>query len=254
MSSETEERRTPLSGVGKPVGNALRATMKAGRKIFTTDHKLAAILAGEGALFTLIITLSNNNNHLFASRLGATSYELGLISSLPPIVGMICLIPFAIITDRMKNKKSMVIAAALLLGTLYFLVGLSPLVPENPVAVLIFLLIMINFPMSLYGSSWQSFFSDVALPSDRNQIYAHRTKMNTAVGIVFPLLIGLILTAATGVYKITVHQIYYFIALPLALGQVLLLRRIPFEPKPKAGRFRFSELGQTALSTFRSRS
>jgi hypothetical protein len=228
--------------------------MKAGRKIFTTDHKLAAILAGEGALFTLIITLSNNNNHLFASRLGATSYELGLISSLPPIVGMICLIPFAIITDRMKNKKSMVIAAALLLGTLYFLVGLSPLVPENPVAVLIFLLIMINFPMSLYGSSWQSFFSDVALPSDRNQIYAHRTKMNTAVGIVFPLLIGLILTAATGVYKITVHQIYYFIALPLALGQVLLLRRIPFEPKPKAGRFRFSELGQTALSTFRSRS
>ena len=238
---------------GKPVGNALRATFSAGRRIFTTDHRLAAILAGEGVLFTLIITLTNNNNHLFASRLGATSYELGLISSLPPIVGMVCLIPFAIITDRMKNKRSMVIASALLLGVLYFLVGLSPLVPENPVAALIILLIMINFPMSLYNSSWQSFFSDVALPADRNLIYAHRTKMNTAVGIFFPLIIGLILTAATGTHKITVHQIYYFLALPLALGQVLLLRRISFEPHPKAGRLRFSELGRTAFSTFRSR-
>lgn len=242
-----------MNSIGKPVGKALRATLIAGRKIFSTNHKLAAVLAGEGVLFTLIITLCNNNNHLFASRLGASSYELGLISSLPPIVGMVCLIPFAIITDRMRNKRSMVIAAAILLGLLYFLVGLSPFVPENPVAALILLLVMINFPMSLYNSSWQSFFSDVASASDRNEVYAHRTKMNTAVGIIFPLLIGLLLTAAKGPFKITVHQIYYFLALPLALGQVLLLRKIPFEPRINTDRFRFSELLKTTRTTFRSK-
>ncbi len=237
----------------KPIGEAFQRTLKAGRKLFTTEKRLAGILAGEGVLFTLIITLCNNNNQLYASRLGATSYQLGLISSLPPLVGMLCLIPFAIITDRMKNKRSMVIAAALLLGAIYFAVGGVPFVPGNSVVILIVFLVAINFPMSLYGSSWQSFFSDITLPEDRNVIYAHRTRMNTAVGIVFPLIIGLILTAASGGEKIVVHQIYYFLALPLSIGQAFLLRKIPIDPKPKADRFRIRELIQTASSTFRSR-
>jgi len=235
-----------------PVGSAFRKTVETGKKWFRAEKRLAVILAGEGVLFTLIITLCNNNNHLYASRLGATSYQLGLISSLPPLVGMFCLIPFALITDRMKNKRSMVIAAALLLGALYFAVGWVPVFSARSVVVLIVLLVAVNFPMSLYGSSWQSFFSDVALPSDRSEIYAHRTRMNTAVGIVFPLIIGLILTAVSGRGKILVHQIYYFLALPLAVGQAFLLRKIPTAPRSSTDRFRMRELFRIASTTFRS--
>lgn len=242
-----------LNKLRETYGTAFRATVNAGKKMFSTPHRLAAILSAEGVLFTLIITLCNNNNQLFASRLGASSYQLGMISSLPPIVGMICLIPFAIVTDRLKNKRIMVIIAAMLLGIMYFLVGTVPLISHNPVTALIVLLVMVNFPMSLYGSSWQSFFSDVALPLDRNEIFAHRTKMNTAVGIVFPLIIGMILTIASGPLKIFVHQIYYYLALPLAFGQLLLLRKIHVEPKSNPNPFRFSGLVRTAISTFRSR-
>ncbi|MBN1891777.1 MAG: MFS transporter [Clostridiales bacterium] len=234
-------------------GNAFRASLAAGKRMFSTEHKLAGILAGEGVLFTLILTLCNNNNNLFASRLGATSYQLGMISSLPPIVGMVCLIPFAIITDRMKYKKKMVMGAALLLGVMYFLVGWVPVFSDDPVALLIVLLVMVNFPLSLYSSSWQSFFSDITLPQNRNDIYAHRTKMNTAVSVVFPLIFGLILTAASGSAKIVVHQVYYLLALPLAFGQAWLLRKISFDPTPKPGRFRVVEFLRTAGSTFRSR-
>lgn len=233
-----------------PAKSVIKAVVVAGKKVFSTDHRLASILAGEGVLFTLILTLCNNNNNLFATRLGASSYQLGLIASLPPLAGLICLIPFAIITDRMRNKKSMVMMSVLLLGMLYFVIGWIPSIFGQPVPVVIALLIAVNLPLSLYGSSWQSFFSDVARPELRNEIFAHRTKMNTVVGILSPMVFGMILTAATGYYKITVHQIFYLTALPLALGQVLLLTKVEIVPNPSAGKFLFQELTRTAKSLF----
>ncbi|NLW88359.1 MAG: MFS transporter [Clostridiaceae bacterium] len=235
-----------------PAKSVIKAVVVAGKKVFSTDHRLASILAGEGVLFTLILTLCNNNNNLFATRLGASSYQLGLIASLPPLAGLICLIPFAIITDRMRNKKSMVMMSVLLLGMLYFVIGWIPSIFGQPVPVVIALLIAVNLPLSLYGSSWQSFFSDVARPELRNEIFAHRTKMNTVVGILSPMVFGMILTAATGYYKITVHQIFYLTALPLALGQVLLLTKVEIVPNPSAGKFLFRELTRTAKSLFSS--
>lgn len=233
-----------------PAKSVIKDVVVAGKKVFSTDHRLASILAGEGVLFTLILTLCNNNNNLFATRLGASSYQLGLIASLPPLAGLICLIPFAIITDRMRNKKSMVMMSVLLLGMLYFVIGWIPSIFGQPVPVVIALLIAVNLPLSLYGSSWQSFFSDVARPELRNEIFAHRTKMNTVVGILSPMVFGMILTAATGYYKITVHQIFYLTALPLALGQVLLLTKVEIVPNPSAGKFLFQELTRTAKSLF----
>src|SRR5665648_1110316 len=110
---------------------------------FRTNHQLARLLAAEGILFTLIITLAHNNNNLFASRLGATASDLGLIASLPPIVGMLTLIPFAMITDRLHNKKPMVIMSALGLGFLYILVGFVAFLDSNRIPFLIGLLCLL---------------------------------------------------------------------------------------------------------------
>jgi MFS family permease len=236
-----------------PVRSIIRPAYGAFTRLFGSNHQVAKILASEGVLFTLIFTLCNNNNNLYASRLGATSFDLGLIASLPPIVGMICLIPFAVITDRLRNKRNMVVTAALGLGIMYVLVGAVAFLKTDRILPLIIMLVLVNFPMSLYQSSWQSFFSDVAPRALRNEIYAHRTKMNTVVGIIFPLLFGLILTAASGSGKIVVHQIYYFLAFPLAIGQVLLLRKIPGCGREKSDKFSMAILKRTVSSLLHSK-
>lgn len=222
-------------------------------RTFRTNHQLARLLAAEGILFTLIITLAHNNNNLYASRLGASSSDLGLLASLPPIVGMLTLIPFAMITDRLHNKKPMVILSAIGLGFLYILVGMAAFMDSSRVPLLIGLLVLVNVPMSLYNSSWQAFFSDVALPCDRNLIYTHRTRMNTAVGVVVPILTGAILTAASGSNKILVHQIYYWLAFPLAVGQILVLKKITGGFTSEASHVRLSDLKDSARSLFHNK-
>lgn len=211
------------------------------------------IFAMEGILYTLIITLANNNNNLYASRLGATASDLGLIASLPPIVGMLSLIPLAVLTDRMHNKKTMVMLSAVGLGFMYVLVGMLAFLNTSTVPFLILLLVLVNVPMSLYNSSWQAFFSDVIKPVDRNTSYSFRTKMNTAVGIVIPLLAGGILALASGSGKIFVHQIYYWLAFPLALGQVLFLKKIKGGTVHKKSTLRLSDVWKSARTLFHSR-
>lgn len=220
---------------------------------FRTNHELARLLAAEGILYTLIITLAHNNNNLYASRLGAGSSDLGLIASLPPIVGMLTLIPFAIITDRLHNKKPMVILSAVGLGFLYILVGMAAFMDANRIPALIGLLVLVNVPMSLYNSSWQAFFSDVAKPCDRNLVYTFRTRMNTAVSIAIPLITGAILTAASGSDKIIVHQIYYWLAFPLAIGQVLVLKKITGGNASEVSHVRLYDLKESAHNLFHNR-
>lgn len=237
----------------KPFRDAIRSAVLTGNKAFGSNLRLAKIFAAEGVLFSLIITICNNNNNLFAARLGADSYQLGLLSSLPPIVGLIFLIPFAIITDRLRNKRNMVIIASLGLGVTYVLVGCVAFLNTSRIIPLIIMLIIVNFPMTLYNSSWQAFFSDVVRPEDRNEVYAHRTRMNTAVGIFFPLLFGAILTAATGTGKIAVHQVYYFLALPFSIGQMFLLRKVHSDVDHASPKLKISVLRQTAKSLFKNR-
>ena len=220
---------------------------------FRTNHQLARLLAAEGVFFTLVITLAHNNNNLYASRLGASASDLGLIASLPPIIGMLVLIPFAIITDRLSNKKPMVMLSAVGLGILYVLAGFAAFLDSKSIPVLIGLLVAVNIPMSLYGSSWQAFFADAADSCDRNLIYTHRTRMNTAVGIIIPLIAGVILTIASGSGKILVHQIYYWLALPLAAGQVLILKKVQGGNCTDFSHVRMSDLKESVHSLLHNR-
>ena len=207
--------------------NLLSKIFGAGQAADDVQRKLAMIYAFEGILFTLIITMAHNNNSLYAKRLGAGAFEIALMASLPPIIGMCLLIPFTMFMGRLRNKRSVVILSILALGAVYVLVGIAAFTGNYSVYIVIGLLVLANIPMSLYNTSWQAFFSDVVSTQDRNYVYGHRTRMNTAVGIFIPPLAGFILTVAVGPEKIVVHQIYYFLTFPIAMAQAYFLRKVP---------------------------
>ena len=78
-------------------------------KITEPGNRILLLFTLEGMLITLVNNLVGNNNNIFATRLGANDLQLSLLTTIPQLVGLIVLIPGGILTDRMKNKRNMVI-------------------------------------------------------------------------------------------------------------------------------------------------
>lgn len=65
------------------------------------------------------------NNNFFATRLDASEFQLSLLTTLPQVVGLLVLIPGGMLTDRMKNKRNMVMLSLLVLTMFYTLIGFA---------------------------------------------------------------------------------------------------------------------------------
>jgi hypothetical protein len=57
------------------------------------DGRVMILFAIEGILFTLVNNMVNNNNNLFALRLGASDIQISLLTTFSQIAGLIFLVP-----------------------------------------------------------------------------------------------------------------------------------------------------------------
>lgn len=190
-------------------------------------NRLLQLFAIEGVLFTLVNNLIGNNNNLFATRLGASDFELSLVITLPQLAGMLALLPGGLLTDRMPNKRKMVIGALTAVTAFYALIGFVPALNTGRLGAFLVLLALSAGPMTVYNVSWQAYFSDVVSVEARNRILTARTGLAFLIGIAVPLCSGALLAAAatTGA-KITIHQTFFWIACALLITQITVLKRI----------------------------
>ena len=197
----------------------------------------ARLLALEGVLFSLLMNLINNNNNLFATRLGATDFQISLVSTIPPMVGLVMLIPGALLADRLSNKKKMVLWMIALMAAAYMLTGFTPWLGSWRVWGFLIMLAVAFCPQSLYNTTWQAFFADAVLPDDRNRVFTLRTRLSYLAAIVVPLISGQILAAAAGrEEKLRIHQAYCWIGVIILIIQFLVMRRVQggeVQAKPK---------------------
>lgn len=193
-------------------------------------NRIILLFTLEGVLFTLVNNLIGNNNNLFAIRLGAGDYELSLVIMLPQLVGMLVLIPGGILTDRLKNKRSMVTTALTVLAVVYVLIGFVPMLRSYQLGAFLTLIALSLGPMTLYNVSWQAYFSDVVHIDSRNNILAMRTGISFLIGVSIMLLSGSLLASVDSVVeKLRFHQIFYWFAGFLLLIQIFILRKIKSE-------------------------
>lgn len=192
-----------------------------------SSEQTAVLFTLEGIFLSITNNIIINNNNLYATRLGASNFQISLVTSLPQLVGMIALIPGGMITDRMRNKRKMVITTLFLVAIVYASIGFVPLLPQHQVIAFLGLLALSAGPMTLYNASWQAYFSDVVDERERNRVYAVRTRWTFAVAITVPLITGTLLVSAKTVSaKIGYHQFFFWIATLLILIQILVLKRI----------------------------
>lgn len=196
-------------------------------KTIDTTSKNTMFFIFEGAVGAIILNLANPFFSMFARRMGASDYEIGLVSSLPALVGILALVPGSLLVDRSGNKKRIVSVLILLVGIMYPLAALTPFLGSYRVTLFVTVIALMNWPFSVFNISWQSFFSDVMV-SSFNSAFTRRTRAATVVGTTTSLAAGLLLSyiPKSDSERIIMYQLFFSLSFALAIIQSWLLNRI----------------------------
>ncbi|PLR76668.1 MFS transporter [Bacillus sp. V3-13] len=145
-----------------------------------------------GLASTVSTNAVNSYIPLFAlGVLGASNQQMGLITSLPSIIGMLALIPGAVWLNRTTSKKKYTVISTLVTRLLFMLILFIPFFPLSVSAwILVVLIGLINFPGSLSALSWQSMIGDLIPEKRRGEFFSSRNKYNTIIAMVITFLTG----------------------------------------------------------------
>ena len=165
-------------------------------KSLQSDPKLRMLcLFGiEGFLLQYAVSLYTLANNLYATNLGATDTQIGLVQMVPNMVAGICMIPVGFLANRTKTSRTVPFVLALFLSAAYFAYGSVPLFGEHRMTAFFVFLGMTVGGIALYNAQWQTFFGDAVEPGLRNSVFTFRSRCLFFVGIVVPLLCGNVMT------------------------------------------------------------
>ncbi|MFP7296602.1 MFS transporter [Neobacillus niacini] len=178
-----------------------------------------------GMVSTIAINLAGNFYPIFAiSILGATNYQVGLISSLPPLIALLMTIPAAILLNRLEAQKKTV-AMAVLWARLLFLLLIGVVYVSSPYQAWIFLIIiaLMNVPATISNIGWQTFISGMIKEERRGAFFSDRNRLLTIAGMISTLIIGIIMKNHTS--NAAAYQWLFFAALLFGLLEVYFLMK-----------------------------
>ena len=108
----------------------LQLSAKGLRSIFSGERGRLLMLFGiEGMLFQFVMSLSGVSGfgtNLYATNLGATDSQIGMIQLVANLFAVSFLIPMGIVADRTKNAKTVPVLLLLFMGVAYLFHGTVP--------------------------------------------------------------------------------------------------------------------------------
>jgi MFS family permease len=159
---------------------------------YTHNEKLSIY---NGLASTISTNAVNGYIPLLAiSVLGATNQQMGLISSLPSIIGLLAIIPGAIWINRSSSKKRVAVLSTFATRFLFMLILFVPFLPKEYAPwFLVGLIGLLNFPGAVSGLSWQSMIGDLVSEKRRGDFFSTRNRFNTIAAMFITFGTGLFL-------------------------------------------------------------
>ena len=175
--------------------------------------KLMLLFGIEGILFQFLNSVFAYGNSLYATNMGATDTQIGLIQTIPNLVAMALLLPAGILSDRAKSTKTIPILLLLVMGISCFGLGFVPVLGAARI-LFFFLFLGIGVgALANYNAQWQVFFGSVTTSETRNNVYTSRNRFMFVVGTLTPILCGAAMAAMnTSEEKLSALQIFYFVS------------------------------------------
>ena len=181
-------------------------------------EQILLLFGVEGILYQFSQSVNNFGNCLYATGLGATDTQIGLVQTVPNLLALILLLPCGILSDRLKKSRTVPAACLLVMGIMYFFYGSVPLFGSLKISLFFVFLGMTVASSVLYNAQWQNFFGDVTPVDNRNSVFTFRSRIMFLIGVITPLLCGFAMAAQPDQdSKLFVLRLFYYICGVLVL-------------------------------------
>lgn len=199
------------------------------------------LFAVEGALFQLFTSINGFANNLFATELGATDQQIGLIQTIPNVAALLFLMPLGILADRLRSSRTIPLISLLCVSAGYVLMAAVPGLGSARMLGFFFALAFTVGGPVLYNAQWQTFFGDVVQPDTRNRVLTLRNRYMFVLGIATPLVCSAVMA---GTFRASrMYQIFFLFCAVAALTQAAVISGIrPPVHQPTNAKFSRREL------------
>jgi len=201
-----------------------------------------------------VLSAASAFNGAFAVRLGASSTMIGWLSSIPSLIAVFLLIPAARFLES-KSRRAPWLWGSLFVARLgYGLIAILPwILATRRAEALVWLLIAITAPATVFNAGFNPMLADVIPERDRARVFANRSIISSAAVAFLTLLAGRWLEAAGSIRWAAFpanYQVMYVVGFATSLLSLAYLARIQV-PKsrviPRTETHRTAKLSLSAL-------
>lgn len=190
--------------------------------------KILLLFGIEGIFLQFAVSINSLGNTLYATSMGATDTQIGMIQMIPNLVAVCILFPLGILSDRLKSSKTVPLVTLIVMAIAYFGMGSVSLLGANRMLGFFICLAFTVGGLAVYNGMWQDFFGDVTPIEERNSVFAFRNRAMFLIGIVAPILCGILMGFfPTNEGTQMVLRLFFYAAGVLMLLQAFVIARIP---------------------------
>jgi len=166
---------------------------------------------------------------VYLARLGASPQQMGLLISVPAIVGMLVLIPAGVVAERMRDQVRLRILSETVWRSPALLIAIAPLVfgPSMIPAVAVGLMAVQAAGMAVARPALMTVMTDAVAPRHRARVNGTRWAMLNVVSAVLAPLFGRMLDVVEFPFNYQVLFLFSFIG---GLGSIYFFSRVKVPP------------------------
>ena len=171
-------------------------------------------------------------NTAFAIRLGATDSQVGLLTSLPALLGILVLIPAGRFLNRLHNPRPWLLGSLALYRSGFLVVAIIPwltFLGIPPGTLLVFWLVFLSIPVSFFNVGFLPLLTEVIPASNRANVFTARNVIFNAALAVSVYFYGQWLNRVE--FPIN-YQVMYVVSYFIALLSLYFLMKIQVPAKP----------------------
>lgn len=179
----------------------------------------------EGSLNSVTVGLTSNFVSAFAVALGVSNFVIGMVATLPSLVGAIVQLLVTIFRKMFATRKKHIVFFAVLQALMWLPLLYAPALHNPGPWLVLFITLNTVFGM-LIGPVWNSWMGDIIEEGERGKFFGRRNMFTGITAFISTIFAGWILTALKVSYPLGAFGILFLLACVFRLMSAYYLNKM----------------------------